>query len=115
MPTHTHPVTRDSDDELVGYVVDAGQNRWTPTTVFGAPLDGPLDRDEAESSVRAAGLAILAEPWEYRDDDGQWRRAHIVEASPARVTLMRGEFYPDPTTRFTIAAPVGDRLRPRRR
>ena len=109
--TQRHEVRRDSDDELLG-CVSIEHEQCTPTTVFGAPLAaGTADRESAESVVRSIGLSSLAEPWDYVGTDGNPQRAHIVEASSSRVTLLLGDFFPDPTTRFTIAAPVGESLR----
>jgi hypothetical protein len=111
--TIKHEVRRESDDELLGFV-GVEDEQWTPTTVFGAPLGAATaDRDAAEDVVRSSGLASLAEPWDYTDADGTVQRAHILEASTTHVTLMVGDYFPDPTTRFTIAAPVGDALRRR--
>ena len=110
---YQHEVRRESDDELMGFVV-LRQEQWTPTTVFGASLSAESpDREAAEDVVRSIGLASLAEPWDYVGADGNPRHAHIIEASSSFVTLMLGDYFPDPTTRFTIAAPVGSALRRR--
>ena len=111
--TQRHEVRRESDDELLGYVA-VQHDQWTPTTVFGAPLAAETaDRENAEDVVRSIGLSSLAEPWDYVGADGHPVRAHIVEAFSSRVTLMLGDYFPNPATRFTIAAPVGSALRRR--
>jgi len=109
-----HEIRRDGDGELLGFVVAAADG-WTATTVFGAAVADSLpDRDAAEDVVRAVGLASLAEPWDYTGEDGVVQVTHIVEASTTKVTLVVGDYFPDPATRFTIPAPVGDALRRRR-
>jgi hypothetical protein len=65
---------------------DAG---WRALTVFGAELAVAADRNAAEAEVEAAGLAVLAERWWYRDGE-HWVPAVIQEAGPERVTALVG-------------------------
>ena len=83
-----HEVRRD-DGELVGFVEPASGAAWRALTVFGAELAVAADRDAAEAEVEAAGLAVLAERWWYRDGE-HWVPAVIQEAGPERVTALVG-------------------------
>ncbi|MGI5128874.1 hypothetical protein ACQEVB_18870 [Pseudonocardia sp. CA-107938] len=108
---HGIEVRRD-DGELVGFVAEQ-DGRWHARTVFGAQLAVTDDERAAESAVRRAGLAALAEPW-WLHRDGRWVPVMLVEAAPGRVTLRIGR-YPDPTERplvLTGADAAGLRRRP---
>lgn len=78
-------IRRDEDDELLGYVVPAG-DRWQPMTVFQVAMADPTSRDEAEDVVRADGLASLSDPW-WVEDAGEWREARLQEAEGTRIRI----------------------------
>lgn len=100
-PTAVIEVRRDEDDELLGFVAEAG-SAWQATTVFGGLLGTHTDRDEAIDQVQQIGLSSLAERWWVRlpvddgdeddgDEDGgepEWQRCHLIEAAPDRVVVV---------------------------
>ena len=108
------PLRRESDDELLGYVA-ATADGSVPLTLFGVALAGPGTREEAEAVLQARGLACLAEPWWFRQDDGEEVRVALVAAYPDRVLVVPAPYgYADPAERpVLVRAEEGpDRLRP---
>jgi hypothetical protein len=95
-------VRRDGDGELLGFVEPAPAGGWRALTVFGAELSTVPDRLAAVAAVEAAGLAVLAERWWYRDGE-KWLPVVIQEAAPGRVTAVVGD-----GTRFVNAAGRAD-------
>lgn len=102
------------DGELVGYL-SAQDGQWVPTTVFGYPLAEATDRDTAEDLLRAVGMSILIEKWEYREN-GQWVNAQIVEAATdhVKIALVDIDYDEQYAAARVLSAPVQDRLRLRR-
>ncbi|SDC61025.1 hypothetical protein SAMN05660690_2122 [Geodermatophilus telluris] len=86
------PVHRPEDGELVGHLAAAAdRDGWTAHAVFGAPLRTLPTRAEAAAFLRARGLALLAERWQYRPaDGGEPRTAWLVEARPGAVVVRFG-------------------------
>ncbi|MGY1607964.1 hypothetical protein [Geodermatophilus sp. SYSU D00700] len=86
------PVHRPEDGELVGHLAAAPcDGGWTAHAVPGTPLRAFATREEAVSFLRARGLALLAERWEYRPaDGGEPRTAWLVEARPGAVVVRFG-------------------------
>jgi hypothetical protein len=85
-------VRREADDELCGYVDDAGGG-WRALTMFGAVLGHHATREGAERQILAEGLSCLAGVWTLRaGDGGEDEVVRIQEASPAGVTVARGYY-----------------------
>ena len=103
-----HEVRRDDDGELLGFV-EPTPGGWRALTVFGAELAVAADQDTAEAEVEAAGLAVLAERWWYRDGE-RWLPAVIREAGPERVTALVGAL-PDPPRSVTLTGGAAAALR----
>lgn len=103
---------REHDDELLGFLVPGGGERFTPVTVFGYPITEPTDREGAEESLDRLGLSYLAEPWTLKREGQEPIRVEIVEASPERVVVKNVDFGSELEygTRFTLSAPVYERL-----
>ncbi|SDT22339.1 hypothetical protein SAMN04488543_3349 [Friedmanniella luteola] len=117
IPQDWTPVHRPDDDELVGYLVP-GREGCTPVTLFGHPLSGPTDGDEAEALLLRRGLPVLADPWWLdggEGGDGEGYRVQIMSADPGSVVVARADFgfvAPD-SERHRLPVPT-DRLRPHR-
>lgn len=107
---------RRTDGELVGYLVEPGDDGdlYQPVNVFGVPLGEPAEIVAAMDLLEAVGLANLAEPWWLRTDDGGRIKVKIHEATPDHVTVLLDDFAAgaDLGTRTTLPVPVGDRLTP---
>ena len=107
---------RPEDDELLGYLVQE-PGGIVPLTLFGVPLGAAGTPEEAESVLRARGLACLADPWLLRHDDGEEVRVAVVSAYPDRVLVVPAPWgYPDPAAEPVVvtAAEGAARLRPLR-
>lgn len=107
------PYHRPDDDELIGYLVVSEQGT-TPLTVFGYPLSPAGDHDAAVELLRRRGLAVLADPWWYTEQDGSGFRVQIMSAYPDSVTVARADygFVSPAAERRLLPVPVGERLRP---
>lgn len=119
---------RPADDELVGYLVPAGE-LFIPVTLVGMPLGAAQAEADAAALLHERGLMTLNGRWWCllpelllgTDTDPQqpqpswgWRSVFIVEASPqeCRVRLeMPAE--EERTSTVTLPVPVGDLLRAR--
>ena len=78
---------RQDDAELLGYMVPAGDG-FRANTVFGHPVGGASDQDDAEQTLESTDLSYLAERWLLTiDDRGEPITVQIVEATPATVTV----------------------------
>lgn len=86
-----------ADGELLGRVVPQAGG-WQPTTAFGAALGEVTDHDAAVSTVRARGLAALAEPWWIRTEDSDdWQEARLLEVTPERLRVRWTDPMLDPS------------------
>lgn len=112
-PSGWTPYHRPDDDELLGYLV-VDDHGTTPLTIFGHPLSAPGDHDAAVELLRRRGLAVLAEPWWFTEEDGSGFPVQIMSAYPDRVTVARADygFVSHDAERRSLAVPVGERLRP---
>jgi hypothetical protein len=114
-PPHWTAFHRDEDGELLGYLAadDAGT---TPLTLFGFPLAPPSDAGRAEEVLRSRGLAVLAEPWWFRESDGTEFRVQILSATPDAVLVARADygFVSHDSERRRVPVPAGEVLRPYR-
>ena len=91
MQTTREPVTREVDDELVGFVTRTDEGTWQATTTFDVPLGRFDDRDSAAAFLRAHGLALLARPWSmWSTTEQRWRRVVLLEAGVGWVRIRRG-------------------------
>ncbi len=104
------PVHRPEDGELVGHLTAAGRDGgWLAHAVPGTPLRAFPTREDALCFLRVRGLALLAERWEYRPDDGgEPRTAWLVEARPGAAVVRFGY---DPAS-VTLTGEELDRLSP---
>lgn len=87
IPTDWMPHRRRSDGELVGYLVLDGEG-FAPLTLFGFPLAGSADLDDAETVLEERGLAVLAERWVWADGPRTEMLVRIVEVTPDRVRVV---------------------------
>lgn len=107
------PYYRPDDNELIGYLL-IGEQGTTPLTVFGYPLSAPGDHDAALELLRQRGLAVLAEPWWYTEEDGSGFPVRIISAYPDSVAVARADygFVSHDAKRRSLPVPAGERLRP---
>lgn len=95
MNTNEYSAVIRDDGELLGYLSQVGAETWVPCTVFGLRLAAPTTHSDAEAYLQSHGLSYLAERWIY-SKDGEQITVHIVEASPANVTVRFIDYgYPD--------------------
>ena len=106
----THPVHREDDGELLGFLKPVGDH-WQPLTVFGYPLAEPADHGDSTAVLERAGLSYLAERWSvYWPSDDAWYACQLLEVAPGRVTVSNADFgSPEFGTTVTLDGP--DRLR----
>jgi hypothetical protein len=118
------PHRRASDDELVGYLLQSGDD-VVPMTLLGMPLGMPQAGAVARASLDEHGLAILNERWWCRlpkplsedadannpESDWEWRAVLVVEASPVRCTIrLENPTVEEFMIRVSLPVPVGDLL-----
>lgn len=90
------PYHRAEDDELLGYLVEAGDGT-VPLTLFGVALGEPGSPEHAEEVLQTRGLSCLAEPWVLRNEGGEEIRVALVAAYPDRVVVVPAPYgYADP-------------------
>lgn len=113
IPTGWTPYVRDSDGELLGYVVEEG-GVTTPLTLFGYPLAPPSDLDAAAQVLAVRGLTALAERWLLTTDDGREVPVLILAAYPDGVLVAQADygFVSHDSERFTVPVPANGRLQP---
>ncbi|HEY5820809.1 MAG TPA: hypothetical protein VIT20_02455 [Propionibacteriaceae bacterium] len=113
IPTDWTPYVRESDGELLGYLVEH-DGVATPLTVFGYPLAGSSDRDGAVEVLRTRGLTALAERWLLHTDDGREVSVLILAAYPDEVLVAQADygFVSHDSERFTVPVPAEGRLQP---
>ncbi|MFP3713737.1 hypothetical protein [Puerhibacterium sp. TATVAM-FAB25] len=103
VPTSWLPVHRPSDDELVGYLLPAADDRrdrttaegdqvreWVPATLFGHPVGPAADEDAGRELLHATGLAVLADRWVLLRGEGVDgpTTVEIASARPDRVVVQ---------------------------
>jgi hypothetical protein len=131
IPSDWTPYHRESDGELVGYLVADGTDRAleVPTSLIGLPLGPAQSADSARSVLVARGLAVLAERWWCRlpqplpaslttvgepDPGWGWRPVVLVEVSPAGSRIRIDMASPEELRiQISLPNPVGGLLRPR--
>lgn len=108
---------RQDDAELLGYIAPAGEG-FQANTVFGFPVGGVSDRDNAEQTLESIGLIYLAERWLLTiDGRNEPITVQIVEAAPAKVTVKSVDYgyEGDYGTTFILDVPIlPKQLRPER-
>ena len=82
----TKEIRREGDDELLGLLVESG-DQWIPATVFGGQLAPATSRGVAEDIVRAEGLASLAESWWLRHPGHAWQEVWFLEVHADRARV----------------------------
>ena len=83
------PITRSSDDELLGYICHH-DNQWQALTIFGYVFDEAETRQDAERIVISKGLSVLTGTWQYYDKNtNDWDFCVIKEASKDNVTVIK--------------------------
>jgi hypothetical protein len=95
IPTDWTSHRRESDDELVGYLVPAADGTVVPVTLFGYPLAAAGDEVDARAVLDAEGMACLAEYWWLAgglDGSGEPIRVKIYEVTPAQVSVLVDDF-----------------------
>ena len=99
------PIYRESDQELVGFVIPVADH-WRALTVFGGILATYETQQQATQHVVARGLKALSAHWQYYDvSAGTWHTCLIQEADPASVTIVLGfESIPGTPTKRLMAA-----------
>lgn len=112
IPSHWQPRHRPDDDELVGYLVPDG-DLVVPVTIFGAPLAGSLDQEDATAVLDAEGLACLADRWllapsgSASGDTAGAVAVAVAEAAPDRLVLRVVDFgSADYGARIELSVPV---------
>ena len=131
IPSDWTPYRRESDGELVGYLVADRTDRAlvVPTSLIGLPLGLAQPADSARSVLLARGLAVLAERWWCRlpqplpvglttvgkpDPAWGWRPVVLVEVSPAGSRIRIAVAAPEELRiQISLPNPVGDLLRSR--
>lgn len=91
IPPHWTPHRRERDEELVGYLVPAG-DAVVPVSLFGYPLGEPVELADAQQLLETSGLSVLAEPWHLTMEDGETVRVKIHEVTPDRVVVFADDF-----------------------
>lgn len=89
MTNEKQPVTREDDNELLGFVA-RGTNGWIAQTIFGYPIRWADNEKDAAAIVRENGLGFLMGVWQYYDTDDQaWFPCVIKEAYEQQVVVIR--------------------------
>jgi hypothetical protein len=124
IPADWLPHRRTSDDELVGYLLQSGDN-VVPMTLLGTPLGMPQTGPAARAALDERGLAILNERWWCRlpnlltadadgslpDSDWQWRAVLVVEASPVSCSIrLENPTVDEFMVRVVLPVPADDLL-----
>ena len=113
IPSNWTPYHRDSDDELVGYLIDGSPQR-VPVNLAGYPLAEAAELGAAQAVLESTGLASLDQVWLWRTEDDEME-VRILSAYPGRIVVVEteyGYFGPD-STRHELTLPAD--LKPSRR
>ncbi|MGI8459762.1 MAG: hypothetical protein ACR2LI_16825 [Propionibacteriaceae bacterium] len=120
IPTDWTPHRRESDGELVGYLVPASGAtegyRFVPVTLFGYPLGPAGDEHDGIAVLEAEGLACLAEHWWLMPDgpsgSSEPIRVRIYETTPDQVSVLVDDFGAGGNlgTRVELPVPESGRL-----
>ncbi|PPF62707.1 hypothetical protein C5E11_10580 [Clavibacter michiganensis] len=105
---------RSDDRELVGWMKPVGEG-FVAIDLPGRHRTDPLDWMVAEETLDELGLAYLADPHEFRLDDGSWLRVRIAEVSPSAIRVKKDDWGDMSATQvyYSLPFPVTeDQLRP---
>ena len=82
--------------------------------LLGRRLTGPVGWLTAEETLEARGIGYLAEPYEFRLDDGRWLRVRITEVSPEAISVKKDDWgaIDAPQINYTLPFPMPTSLRP---
>lgn len=105
-------IYRESDNELLGYVKQTGE-QWDALTIFGYAFATALSEADARAIVVNKGLEVLMGTWEYYNDTiGEWLGCALLEAAPNRVKIAELDGpYPDPNRTQVLTQDLGTKLR----
>ncbi len=93
IPGDWTPYHRIDDGELIGYLKPAGDDLYTPVTLFGHPLSDESGEDFwAEDVLEGYGLSYLADRWTLDRGDGTTSRVVITECGPDHMVVALAEF-----------------------
>lgn len=112
-PRIVEPVYRAEDHELMGNIVNAADDLWVPSTIFGYPLAEPMPKGDAVRFLQNNGLQLLISGWELKDDD-EWYKCEIIESKPDVITVKITDFgHPNAHNTVTIQNPNEHSIRRR--
>lgn len=84
-----HPIYREDDDELLGYVTQ-DETSWLAQTFFEYTITRTETREAAEAILHNTGLSYLLGTWQYFDkEERDWFPCIIKEAHKNKVTVIR--------------------------
>lgn len=78
---------RPEDNEHVGYIELNDDGLFVPFNLLQQPTGEPMELDEAEELLNAAGLKNLAEEWILTNEDGSTTRVRIQEVTQDSVVV----------------------------
>ena len=114
LPTDATPHRRESDREVVGYILPAGE-LWQGIDVLGRAVGDPAEWLEVEELLEAWGLSFLADPWTLELPESPVR-VRLVEVTPDGIVAKSEDFgaIDAPSTRYELPWPAPVTLRPTR-
>lgn len=83
--------TRARDGERVGWMKPVGDG-FIAIDLLGRQHTDIVDWVSAEQVLDALGIGYLADPYEFRLDDGSWLRVRIVEVSADMIRLKKDDW-----------------------
>ena len=104
---------RGGDGERLGWMAPEGDG-FVAIDLLGRRLTGPVGWLTAEETLEARGIGYLAEPYEFRLDDGRWLRVRITEVSPEAISVKKDDWgaIDAPQINYTLPFPMPTSLRP---
>lgn len=105
---------RESDRELVGWILPAGE-LWQGIDLLGAAVGEPAEWLEVEALLEERGIGYLADPWTLEHEHGP-ERVRLVEVRPSGIIVKTEDFgaIDAPGNRYDLPWPAPARLRPAR-
>lgn len=105
---------RSDDGERLGWMRPEGDG-FVAIDLLGREVTDAVDWLAAEEALDELGLSYLAEPHEFRLDDGSWLRVRIAEVSPDAVRVKKDDWGDTSATQlyYSLSFPITEeRLRP---
>ncbi len=105
---------RSGDGERVGWMKPVGEG-FVAIDLLGRQRTDVVDWMLAEETLDELGLGYLADPHEFRLDDGSWLRVRIAEVSPDAIRVKKDDWGDMTATQiyYAVSFPVTeDQLRP---